>query len=184
MLLVACGSDGEAGAPSETVTVTETVTVAADAAEPSSDSSTSVEDSAASSDPVFENGVLTTPEMRIEVTSHRVIEPGAKGNEYSDKPVIAFYYSTTNLSGGDVSPMDFVLNFEAYQDNDPDAVNSLEVGSSPEERFLDSQSETIKKGGTVENAVAYELDDTTTPVELVASDFLGDEFGRTTYALS
>ena len=42
-----------------------------------------------------------------------------------------------------------------------------------------------ESGGTVENAMAYELDDLTTPVELVASDDLGmTEIGRETYPVS
>ena len=54
----------------------------------------------------------------------------------------------------------------------------------PDDRFLDSQLEAIKQGGTVENAMAYELDDTTTPVDLVASELFTDEIGRTTYDLN
>ncbi len=80
--------------------------------------------------------------------------------------------------------MNWLFVFKAYQDNNPDAVNELEVGALPDDRFLDSQTEAIKNGGTVENAVAYELDDETTPVELVASDNLGQtEIGRMTYNL-
>lgn len=184
LLLVACGSDnGEASAPTETVTVTETITVGADVAGSSADASADDTESADSASPAFADDVLTTSDLRIEITNYRVIKPGEKGNEYSDKPVMAFYYSTTNLSGADVDPTDFIFNFEAYQDNNPDAVNSLEVGSLPDDRFLDSQTETIKKGGTVESAIAYELDDLTTPVDLVASEGFGDELGRTTYQL-
>lgn len=55
----------------------------------------------------------------------------------------------------------------------------------PDDRFLDSQMENIKKGGTVENAVSYELDDLKTPVDLVANDSLGldDDIGKATYNL-
>jgi hypothetical protein len=184
LLLVACGSgDGDAGAATATVTVTQTVTLDADPTGPSSDTSAEETEPGEDTDPTFENDVLTTSDLRIEITSHKVIKPGDKGNEYSDKAVIAFYYSTTNLSGADVDPMSFLFNFEAYQDNNPDAVNSLEVGSLPDERFLESQSETIKKGGTVESAIAYELDDLTTPVDLVATEGMGEELGRATFRL-
>lgn len=54
----------------------------------------------------------------------------------------------------------------------------------PDNRFLQTQSENIKKGGTVESAVAYELDDLKTPVDLVASVNLGlDTIGKVTYLL-
>jgi hypothetical protein len=138
---------------------------------------------AAEEGPTFENGVLTTPDLKIQITRYKVIEAGQKGNEYGDKPVIAFWYTTTNLSGDDVAPTDFILYFNAIQDNNPNAVNELEVGSLPDDRFLDSQMETIKKGGTVENAVAYELDDLVTPVELVATEGLDEVIGKATYTL-
>jgi hypothetical protein len=134
--------------------------------------------------PSFENGVLTTSDLKIQITRHEVIDVGEKGNEIGDKPVIAFWYTVTNLSGDDVDPTDFIFNFKAYQDNNPNAENELEVGGLPDDRFLETQSERIKKGGTVENAVAYELDDMVTPVELVASDGpIGDDIGKATYAL-
>jgi Domain of unknown function (DUF5067) len=141
------------------------------------------EEPAAEKGPTFENGVLTTPDLKIQITRYKVIEAGQKGNEYGEKPVIAFWYRTTNLSGGDVDPTDFLFNFNAIQDNNPNAVNELDVGSLPDDRFRDSQLETIKKGGTVENAIAYELDDLVTPVELVATEGLDDVIGKATYTL-
>jgi len=122
--------------------------------------------------------------MKIEITDHKMIPVGATGNEYGKKPVIAFWYKTTNLADKDVSPMNFLYAITTYQDNNPNAENKLEVGSLPDDKFLNSQTEKIKKGGTVENAVAYELDDETTPVDLVASNDLGmTEIGKLTYKL-
>ncbi|USQ79131.1 DUF5067 domain-containing protein [Ornithinimicrobium faecis] len=150
-------------------------------AEPASDTSSS-DDEAADGDSSFADGVLTTPDLKIVITEHKVIPAGEPGNEYSDKPVLAFWYETTNLTDEDVSPMDFIFYFEAYQDNNPNAENRLEVSSLPDDKFRETQMENIKKDGTVENAMAYELDDETTPVDLVASDFM-TEFGKTTYNL-
>jgi hypothetical protein len=139
---------------------------------------------AAEEGPTFENGVLTTPDLKIKITRYKVIKVGQKGNEYGKKPVIAFWYKTTNLSGAKVDPMvAFIPHFNAYQDNNPNAENELDVGSLPDDRFLDSQSENIKKGGTVEDAIAYELDDLVTPVDLVATDGLDDAIGKAKYAL-
>lgn len=148
----------------------------------SSPTSTSSESTQAESS--FKAGVLTTPDVRIKITKHRVIPVGKKGNEYGTKPVLAFWYTTTNISGKKVDPSEFILAITAYQDNNPNAENRLEVGSLPDDRFLESQMETIKKGGTVENAIAYELDDLKTPVDLVASNDLGmSEIGKVTYQL-
>jgi len=131
----------------------------------------------------FKNGVLTTPELKIQITRYKIIEVGQSGNEYGEKPVIGFWYKTTNLSGAKVDPTDFISHFNAYQDNNPNAENELDVGSLPDDRFLDSQLENIKKGGTVENAMAYELDDLDTPVDLVASEGLDEVIGKATYKL-
>lgn len=140
------------------------------------------------SDSSFVDGVITTPEMKIEITDHKVIPVGKKGNEYGSKPVIAFWYKTTNLTEKDVekdiSPMNFIYVVEAFQDNNPNAENKLEVGSLPDDKFRDTQMENIKKGGTVANAIAFELDDVKTPVDLVASNDLGmTEIGKITYKL-
>lgn len=144
------------------------------------------EPAAEPSGPSFADGVLTTEDMRIEITKHKVIPVGAKGNEYGDSPVIAFWYSVTNLSGSRMDPSSaFLFAFKAYQDNDPNAENELNVGMLPDSRFRDSQLSSIKKGGTVKNAVAYELTDEQTPVTLVAKDgLLGDEIGRIDYRLN
>ena len=115
-----------------------------------------------------------------------MIQPGETGNEYGEKPVIAFWYDTTNTgSASEINASTaWIMVFEAVQDNDPNAVNTLNMGLLPDQQFLDSQVESIKDGGTVSNAVAYELDDTTTPVTLVASDMLGNEYGRQNFSLS
>ena len=132
----------------------------------------------------FVNGVLTTPDVKIVITSHKVIPVGKKGNEYGSKPVIAYWYKITRLGDKDVTPMDWLFLCEAYQDNNPNAENKLSVGMLPDSKFGASQLAKLKKGGTVENAVAYELSDLKTPVVLVAgSSFGGDEIGRATYAL-
>lgn len=141
------------------------------------------DDSPSEDDPTFKNGVLTTPDVRVAITRYKVIKVGQKGNEYGEKPVIAFWYKVTNLSGEKVDPMLAFLDFNAYQDTNPNAVNELNTGSLPDDRFLDSQSENIKKGGTVENAWAFELDDLATPVALVATQGLDEVIGKATYTL-
>ncbi len=133
----------------------------------------------------FKDGVLTTPDFTIKITDHKVIPVGQPGNEYGDKPVIAFYYDTTNLADKRLDPSTaFIGSITAVQDNNANAVNKLDVGALPDERFLDSQTEDIKKGGTVQNAIAYQLDDLTTPVELTASNDFGlTAVGKMTYPI-
>jgi alpha-D-ribose 1-methylphosphonate 5-triphosphate synthase subunit PhnH len=53
----------------------------------------------------------------------------------------------------------------------------LNIASLPDEQYLDTQTATIKPGGTVSNAVAYTLTDAETPVTLKAGNILGSDFG-------
>lgn len=141
---------------------------------------------AAPAEASFKDSVLTTKDIMIEITDVKTIQVGEKGNEYGSKPVIAFWYDTTNVSGKETDPMTaWIFLFDAYQDNDPNAENKLTVSALPDYAFLDSQMSKIKEGGTVPNAVAYELSDTTTPVTLVASTNFGrDEIGSMTIELT
>jgi hypothetical protein len=139
----------------------------------------------ASAESTFEDQTLTTPDMVVRITDVKTLAVGEPGNEYGDVPVIAFWYDTTNVSGEDLDPTTaWISSFSAYQDNDPNAENELNIGALPDSAFLDSQLEKIKQGGTVSNAAAYELSDTTTPVKLVASLDLGyTEVGSATFQL-
>lgn len=135
----------------------------------------------------FKDNELVTADVKIKITDYKVIQPGEEGNEYGDVPVIAFWYDTTNLSGKDsIDPTTaWVVMFEAIQDNDPNFVNSLEMGMHPDDSLIDNQLVKIKKDGTVSNAVCYELDDVTTPVTLKATRGIGGEsLGEQVYEIS
>lgn len=167
------------------VTTTVQLEKTEDAA-PSSDAASSGAVSSEASGASFADGVLTTDGYTITITDYKVIQPGETGNEYGDVPVIAFWYDTTNTgSDSDINASSaWIMVFDAIQDNDPNVVNTLNMGLLPDSQFLDSQTQTIKEGGTVSNAVAYELDDTTTPVTLVASDMMDGEYGRQDFSIT
>lgn len=114
---------------------------------------------------------FSTKEVNFKITQIKIIAEGEIGNEYGDTPVLAIWYNTTNNTSNDNTPMDWVSCVTATQDNDPNKVNELSLGSSPDEALLDDQSATIKKGGTLASAVAYELTDTTTKVTLKFEDY-------------
>ena len=130
----------------------------------------------------FKDGVLDVPAAKFEITDHRVVQPGEPGNEIGEKPLLVFNYDVTNKTDETLTTTDFVVYFTAIQDNDPNKVNELDLGSYFDPETSDTQLEQIKKGGTVAGTIAYELDDLTTPVDLVASkSFSQDEIGRQTF---
>lgn len=169
LLLGACGDD-EATKDNGTNVATNN-----EKAEPKEESK--------SKDVYFKDNEVKIEDLKIKITDTKIIQPGEKGNEYGEKPVIAFWYDTTNLSDKDIDPSTaWIAVFTAIQDNNPNAVNELEMGALPDENHLDSQMEAIKKDGTVSNSVAYELDDLETPVTLVATKgVLGEELGKQDY---
>lgn len=134
------------------------------------------------SDSYFDGTMLKGNSYSVKITDHKVIPVGEKGNEYGENPVLAFWFDTMVAPDYDNStPINpntaWIMNFEAVQDNDPNAVNKLDIASLPDEVHLDSQMAEIKPGGTVSSSVAYELTDLETPVKLTAKDILGTEYG-------
>ena len=130
----------------------------------------------------FDGTILKGNAYSIKITDYKVLQPGETGNEYSDAPVIAFWYDTMVADDYDdstnIDPTGaWIMNFTAIQDNDPNMINELNIASLPDEKYLDTQTATIKPGGTVSNAVAYTLTDTETPVTLKAGNLLGSDFG-------
>jgi len=136
----------------------------------------------------FDGDELVTEDFTIEITDYQVLQPG-EGNNFGDEPILGFWFDVTldeDYEGDDIDPNNaWILTFEAIQDNDPDAVNELDVGILPDEDHLDTQMQTIKPGGTVSSSISYELTDEETPVELIAKDnlFLDDELGRHEYEI-
>lgn len=118
----------------------------------------------------FDGTVYEDDEARIEITGYEVLEVGSEYNKYGDVPLVCFKFNVTNLSDGDVSASGkWIDTFRAYQDNDPNFLNELNVGSQENSAYHDTGFAKIKKGGTVEDVMTYELDDEETPVTLVAS---------------
>ncbi len=182
-VLGACSSEKNSSSNSKKVESSDVVKESAvETSETSSDFVKSAKDAN------FDGTVLKGNTYTIKITDHKIIQPGETGNEYGDSPVIAFWYDTLVAPDYDNSqPIDpvtsWISNFKAVQDNDPNAINELNVASLPDSKFLDSQMEEIKPGGTVQMAVAYTLTDATTPVTLIAENGLGTEFGRTDFPI-
>lgn len=131
----------------------------------------------------FKDNVLELPTATVKITGHHVIDPGSTGNRFGDKPIVLFDFEMTNKTDKDLKPSDFSIFFTAIQDNNENSINELEPGFS-ESTDLENMTDSIKKGGTVKGSSAFELDDLTTPVELVAKDNFGEtEVGSQTYKL-
>lgn len=173
---------GSGDKTSEQTTTAATTEIASEADDTSESTEAEATDKV---EPKFENNVIVTDDYTMEILDYKVIQPGEEGNKYGSKPVIAFWYNTTNTSGNEIDPNSaWIFIMTAVQDNDPNMVNELSVGMLPDDSFTDSQMNKIKAGGTVENAVSYELTDTETPVVLTAKNgMLGGDIGSQTFEI-
>lgn len=111
-----------------------------------------------------------TNDLEFKITSIKIIPSGEEGNEFSDTPVIAFWYDITNNSSDEHSAVDWLSVVSAYQDNDPNTIKKLTMGTIPDNNLMSTQGNKIKQGGTTKGAFAYELDDTKTNVDLKIKD--------------
>ena len=187
LALTACGGNGMSGGEAPVAeSVVSSEVAASESADTSAASTSESQAEAVKADAYFADNELVTDTVKIVITDYKVIQPGEEGNEYGDAPVIAFWYDTTNLSSETTNATTaWMFAFKAIQDNDPNVVNTLDVAPLPDQAFLETQLQDIKEGGTVSNAVAYTLDDTTTPVKLVASDMLGlTELGEQVFEIA
>lgn len=187
--LAACGETKDNSSSSSSSTKVAETTVSSSHVESSSATEKSDSNFVDTADQAsFDGSILKGNAYSIKITDHKVIQPGEKGNEYGDSPVIAFWYDTMVAEDYDnstaIDPTSaWIMNFKAVQDNDPNLVNELNIASLPDEQYLDSQTATIKPGGTVSNAVAYTLTDNETPVTLKASSRMGADFGSKEFSI-
>lgn len=102
-------------------------------------------------------------DYNIEIVSCRLAK------DYEDKDVVIVKYKYTNNSDSsnsfDVAFMDY-----AYQDGI--GLNHAYVLADSAKYSEDNQSKSIKPGATLEVEVAYELNDTTTDVEVEVTEFI------------
>ena len=129
----------------------------------------------------FKDNVVTTDDLKIEITEHKVIQPGDEGNQYGSDPIIAFWYEVTNLSDDEIDPTtSWLFAFSAYQGDE-----ELSVSPLPDNAFVDTQLNSIGNGESIKNAVGYTLTDETTPVTLKATKgLMGADIGEQEYSIS
>jgi len=136
--------------------------------------------------PIFDGETLKTDDYTIRITDYKILKPGDLNN-ISNEHLIAFWFDVTvneNATSKEYNPNTaWIFAFEAIQDNDPNAINTLNVGFLPDAEYLDSQMKTIKPGGTVSSAMSYELTDLTTPVTLSYSKMFGSEVASYNYEI-
>lgn len=140
----------------------------------------------------FSSGVLTTKDFKIEITDYKVLKTE---RDHDEDPVIAFWYSTTNLGeDGSLTPSKaWGRSFSAFQKiNDTqtkildldDNIDDFDDDDDDDDRIFAQGTETISKGNTVSSVIYYELENLSSPVILNAKDHLsGSIAGEQTFEI-
>lgn len=93
-----------------------------------------------------------------------VIDSCRLAKDYEDKPVVIVKYIFTNVS--DENAVSFMVTFDDAVFQNGVGLNSAIILDDDVKFDSDNQMKEIKKGASLEVEVAYELNDTTTDVEV------------------
>lgn len=132
----------------------------------------------------FDGTTANLQDVKIKITGVKFYQ----GDETTNgKNVICFDYTITNKTDKDVNALTgWQAVFNAYQDN-KNTEGKLEVTPMPSDtsdQILQEQDQSIKKGGSVQCRMAYELDSNKKPVVLKATKgYDGTFLGKKTFKL-
>lgn len=168
--LVACGDNEQASENENTASTAK-------------NSSSSKEESSAS----FKDDTLKIDMATVKILSTEVL--AADESLYREKPQLAIMYEVTNDSDEPLSASAvWIACMDATQEGE-NTINKLNIGMTPQDdqfaEYREHQLDEIKPGGTAKDIIAYDLDDTTTPVVLKATQGMaGKELGEKTIKLN
>lgn len=138
------------------------------------------------SDVYFKDDVLKIDMATIKITGFEVAPPNADYGE--EKSTLIITYDFTNDSDELVQPgVAWIACFSATQETDT-TVDSLNVAVMPGDEKYDQMNEVsytdVKPGATVQAVISYEINDTTKPITLKATQGVGGkELGEKVFNL-
>lgn len=169
--LAACGNNNERSSDSSKATTETTISTPA------------TEEKA---DVYFDGETMKIDKATVKIISSEVLAPD--DSVYRDNNQIAFVYEVTNDSEEPLDgSMAWIACMEAYQETE-NTVGKLQVGMTPQdEKFAEyrgDEFDELKPGGAKKYVIAYDLNDTTTPVVLKATQGVaGEALGEKTFNL-
>jgi hypothetical protein len=102
---------------------------------------------------------------RVEIKSCRLAQ------DYSGKDVVIVLYSFTNVKNDEPASFSFAIKDSVYQDGV--GLNGAYVLSESANYSADNQTKEIKKGASIDVEVAYELNDSSTDIEVEVEELFG-----------
>lgn len=134
----------------------------------------------------FDGETLKIEMATLNILSYEVLVPDE--SVYRDNNQIAFVFEVTN---DDDEPLDgsmvWIACMEAFQETE-NTVGLLDVGMTPQddkfEEYRGGEFDDLKPGGTRQYVIAYDLNDTETPIVLKATQGIGGQaLGEKTFIL-
>ena len=102
-------------------------------------------------------------DYNVDIKSCRIAE------DYEGEPIVIVTYGFTN-NGDDSASFSYAITDEAYQNGI--GLNPCYFAADSANYNSDNQNKEIKKGATLDVEIAYELNDTTTDVEVEVSELI------------
>ncbi|MDO4618900.1 MAG: DUF5067 domain-containing protein [Clostridia bacterium] len=103
-------------------------------------------------------------DYQIDILSCRLAK------DYENKDVVIVKYNYTNVSDDSAASFSLAFMDSVYQNGV--GLNKAYVLNDSANYSSDNQNKEIKKGASIEVEVAYELNDTTTDIEVEVSEFI------------
>ena len=178
--LSACGGSGNSKSNSKSESKTEQTK------EDNKTENVDVPKASQTSDVYFKDDTLKIDMATIKITGSEVAPPNTDYGE--EKSTLIITYDFTNDSDDLLSPGNaWIACFTATQETDT-TVDELDVAASPaDEKYTqmnDVSYTDVKPGATVQAVISYEINDTTKPVTLKATQGVGGkELGEKVFNL-
>ena len=99
-----------------------------------------------------------------------IIESCRLGVDYENDPIVIVKYKFTNVSDDEAASFWLSVDDKVYQDGI--GLNKCYVADDSANYSEDNQSKEIKKGNSIYVEVAYELNDTSTDIEVEVSEYI------------
>lgn len=105
----------------------------------------------------------TLGDYKVDIKSCRLAE------DYEGKPVVIVTYGFTNANNNEASAFYLAIEDNVYQNGI--GLNESYVVDDSYNYNSDNSTKAIKKGASLDVEVAYELNDTTTPIEVEVKEY-------------
>lgn len=125
-----------------------------------------------------EDSTNTLGDYSVEIKSFRLAE------DYDGKPVVIVKYVFSNNAGDEPTSFTWAFDDQVYQDGV--GLNKAYFLADSANYSSDNQDKEIKKGSSIEVEVAYELNDTTTDIEVEVAELfsMSDKKVTKTFSIS